>query len=257
MFFLIKINPYSKLTYVLTCFFIGFLLLIINVKSTHAAISLDRTRIIFLSTDKSISLNIANDNKKLPYLAQGWIENDKGEKVSDPFIVLPPIQRIEPDTKSQIKIQALKSVNSLSQVKESVYYFNLREIPPKSDKQNTLQLALQTRIKLFYRPKSIILTNEQMEYLWKEKLTLTLSDGYYIITNPTPYYLTIIDATSSEGGNTVMNFEPIMIEPHGSKRLNGDVKMLGNKPVLTYINDYGGRKLLNFKCHNNKCFPEK
>ncbi|MDP4360542.1 fimbria/pilus periplasmic chaperone, partial [Escherichia coli] len=90
------------------------------------------------------------------YLAQGWIENAQGEKITEPFTVLPPVQRVEPGAKSQVKIQALPSVASLPQDRESVYYFNLREIPPKSDKPNTLQLALQTRIKLFYRPKAII-----------------------------------------------------------------------------------------------------
>lgn len=83
------------------------------------------------------------------------------------------MQRVEPGAKSQVKIQALPSVAALPQDRESVYYFNLREIPPKSDKPNTLQLALQTRIKLFYRPKAIIPTREQMDNPWQEKVTLT------------------------------------------------------------------------------------
>jgi P pilus assembly chaperone PapD len=48
-----------------------------------------------------------------------------------------------------VKVQALPAAKSLPQDRETVYYFNLREIPPRSDKANTLQIALQTRIKLF------------------------------------------------------------------------------------------------------------
>ncbi len=50
------------------------------VPAAQAAISLDRTRAIFNGADKSMTLNIANDNKQLPYLAQAWLENATQEK---------------------------------------------------------------------------------------------------------------------------------------------------------------------------------
>lgn len=241
-----------KLSNISTFLFAG-ILSIMNVGSVYAAVALDRTRAIITGDDKSISLNISNENKQLPYLAQGWIENDKGEKISDPFTVLPPVQRIEPESKSQVKIQALPSVAALPQDRESVYYFNLREIPPKSDKPNTLQLALQTRIKLFYRPTSIIPTREQMDNPWQEKLTLTRQGDHYTVVNPTSYYVTIVDAAAAVGGKTADGFEPIMIAPKSSHILDGTVNSLGNKPVLTYINDYGGRPTLTFQCQSQEC----
>lgn len=48
--------------------------------TAYAAISMDRTRVIFDGDKKSISLNISNNNNQLPYLAQGWIENEEGKK---------------------------------------------------------------------------------------------------------------------------------------------------------------------------------
>ena len=62
----------------------------------QAAIALDRTRVIFDGGNKSTVMNISNNNSKLPYLAQGWIDNSKGEKITSPLIVLPPVQRLEP-----------------------------------------------------------------------------------------------------------------------------------------------------------------
>ncbi|MEQ5724479.1 fimbria/pilus periplasmic chaperone [Providencia rettgeri] len=237
----------------------GVVLISTTLSSAQAAVALDRTRAIITGDEKSISLNISNENKQLPYLAQGWVENEKGEKISDPFTVLPPVQRVEPGAKSQIKIQALPSAASLPQDRESVYYFNLREIPPKSDKPNTLQLALQTRIKLFYRPKSIIPTREQMDNPWQEKVTLTRQGNQYTINNPTAYYVSFVDAVPNKNGQTVAGFEPVMVAPKSSKALNVSADALGNKPVLTYINDYGGRPTLSFTCQGNSCHvvPEK
>ena len=41
--------------------------------TADAAISLDRTRAVYVSDAKSISLNIVNENKELPFPAQsGW-----------------------------------------------------------------------------------------------------------------------------------------------------------------------------------------
>ena len=111
---------------------------VLGVQQAVAAISLDRTRVIFNGDQKSISLSISNQNKELPYLAQGWIEDATGNKVTSPLMVLPPLQRVEPGAKSQVKIQASPEVASLPQDRESLFYFNLREIPPKSSKPNTL-----------------------------------------------------------------------------------------------------------------------
>ncbi|WP_180821372.1 fimbria/pilus periplasmic chaperone, partial [Vibrio parahaemolyticus] len=70
---------------------------------------------------------------------------------------------------SQVKIQALPDIAALPQDRESVYYFNLREIPPRSKEANVLQIALQTRIKLFYRPKALYATRTDLENPWQEK----------------------------------------------------------------------------------------
>lgn len=56
----------------------------------NAAIALDRTRVIFNGNEKTISLNVTNQNKELPYLAQGWVEDANGVKIESPLTVLPP-----------------------------------------------------------------------------------------------------------------------------------------------------------------------
>ncbi|MCW7645964.1 fimbria/pilus periplasmic chaperone [Serratia bockelmannii] len=222
-------------------------------QQASAAIALDRTRVIFNGGDKSVSMSISNENKQLPYLAQGWIEDADGKKISSPLTVLPPVQRLEPGAKSQVKVQGLPAANTLPQDRETLFYFNLREIPPKSNKPNTLQLALQTRIKLFYRPTAIAVTNPESAASWQEKLTLTKQGDGYQVNNPTPYYVTLVDASSKKGGASAPGFEPLMVPPKGSAPLKVSASALGSAPVLTYVNDYGGRPQLTFSCNAASC----
>lgn len=229
----------------------GFLMAVLSLQEAQGAVALDRTRIIFDGAEKSISLNISNENKQLPYLAQGWIEDVKGNKVTSPMMVLPPLQRLEPGAKSQLKIQSKSEINALPQNRETLYYFNLREIPPRSSKPNTLQLALQTRVKLFFRPKALAYVEGMTP--WQEQLTLTKLGDKYQVNNPTGYYVTIIDANNKPKTAGDGHFVPVMVAPKSSETLNQGANILGGAPVLTYINDFGGRPQLQFNCSGSSC----
>lgn len=218
--------------------------------SATAAIAVDRTRVILDGGEKSVSIGITNQNKELPYLAQAWIEDSHGKKINDPLLAIPPVQRVEAGAKGQIKVQVTSGLNTLPQDRESVFYFNTREIPPKSNKPNTLQIALQTRIKLFYRPESVRLDHNKDPF---EALTLTRSGDHYVVHNPTPYFVTLSALSPAVKSANTKGFEPIMVEPKGDATLKGSVSVVGNQPVLTYINDYGGRPKLIFGCSGNTC----
>lgn len=216
--------------------------------SSHASVTPDRTRLVFNESDKSISVTLRNNDPKLPYLAQSWIEDAKGNKISSPLAVLPPVQRIDAMMNGQVKVQGLPDINKLPADRESVFYFNVREIPPKSNKPNTLQIALQTRIKLFWRPKA--LENTSMKSPWQHKVTLIRNGQDFTVNNPTPYYVIISNASAKKGGNPPAGFTPLMMEPKTSAPLNAKMDSV---PVLTYINDYGARMPLYFKCTGNNC----
>ncbi|WP_435952410.1 fimbria/pilus periplasmic chaperone [Dryocola sp. BD626] len=217
----------------------------------QAAIGVDRTRVILDGENNSVSVNLTNNNTALPYLAQTWIEDRDGNKISSPLVSLPPVQRIEPGAKSQAKIQGVGGIKLLPQDKESLFYFNMREIPPKSDKPNTLQIALQTRIKLFYRPAALLADSNAKP--WQESVTLSRKGDDYIAVNPTPYFVTLTAAAASPDAQPVKSFKPVMIEPNGSAPLGVSAGALGSAPVLTYLNDYGGHPRLVFGCSGANC----
>ncbi|EBV5086535.1 molecular chaperone [Salmonella enterica subsp. enterica serovar Minnesota] len=214
---------------------------------SQAAVSLDRTRAIFPGGSKSISLNIANENKQVPYLAQAWLEDVRGKKITTgPLVVTPPVQRLEPGAKSMVRVMA-PGAAVLPQDRESLFYFNLREIPPKSDKANVLQIALQTRIKLFYRPASIV---KAPGAVWQDQLVLTTLPGGYRIDNPTPYYITVIGMGGGEKQTAGSKFDAVMVAPKSGVSVSSGH---WSTPHLTYINDYGGRPTLRFECQAGRC----
>ncbi|MHA7845138.1 fimbrial biogenesis chaperone [Serratia sp. D1N4] len=225
--------------------------LFLGSQAADAAIALDRTRVIYDGQSKSVSLNISNENKELPYLAQAWIENAQHQKVTTPLVVTPPVQRLEPGGKSAVRIAASPEAMALPQDRESLFYFNLREIPPRSEKGNVMQIALQTQIKLFYRPQGI--APKKGEVL-QEQVKLQKTAQGYRIENPTPYYLTVIGLAEKDSTKADDNFQPLMIAPKSTDELKSNHF---NQPTLTYVNDYGGRPVLNFSCNAGHCHVVK
>lgn len=221
--------------------------LLMSVQASQAAIALDRTRANFDGEQKSISLNIRNDNTHLPYLAQSWLEDKDHNKVSSPLMVVPPVQRVEPGAKSQIRVTGTPELAKLPQDRESMFYFNVREIPPRSDKPNVMQIALQTKIKLFYRPKAI---EAAMGDVWQEKLVMHKTAGGYLIENPTPYFVTLINIAGKPHGESSKNFKSVMIAPQSSEQVTTATY---DVPYVTYVNDFGGRPELKFSCSGAVC----
>ncbi|NDJ59240.1 fimbria/pilus periplasmic chaperone [Enterobacteriaceae bacterium 4M9] len=225
--------------------------------NVQAALTVDRSRLVFNEGDKSLSVNVTNRNERDPYLAQAWLEDEQEQKLSGPLMVLPPLQRVEAGTKTLVRIQALPDATSLPQDRESVFWFNLREIPPKSDKPNVLMLAMQSRLKVFYRPKALRVDRMADIVPGAETLTLTRRGGQFILNNPTPYHFTFVEGRSHSDAKGLDGFEPVMIAPKDTLPLPVSAAKYGRTPVLVFVNDYGSQRLLPFKCIGITCKAEK
>lgn len=216
--------------------------------TAQAAVTLDRTRIIFDGNQSSINITIRNDNPELPYLAQSWLEDASEKKLeTGPIIATPPIQRMEPKSTSLVRLSTASSINQLPQDRESLFYYNLREIPPKSTEAGVLQIALQSRVKLFYRPEPIVSESKKE---WTKQLTLTATANGYQLNNPTGFYLTVIGLGNSQKQAEQSDFDAVMIPPKSTHNFKS-AKF--STPYLTYINDYGGKPSLAFKCQAAVC----
>ncbi|MDX7986634.1 molecular chaperone [Xenorhabdus sp. 12] len=220
--------------------------------AVQASISLDRTRIVFPGDKQSIALNIVNENQELPYLAQAWLEDENQQKITTgPLVATPPVQRLQPGKRGLVRLEATSAANLLAQDRESLFYFNLREIPPKSEQDNVLQIALQTKIKLFYRPKAI---QKEPNAVWQDQLILHKISGGYRIENPTPYYITMIGMGNNQEQSEKGKFDTVMLALFGSEGVKRGQYIT---PHLTFINDYGGQTMLQFRCDAERCITDK
>lgn len=227
-------------------------LIFMGIQTATAAINIDRTRIIFPGKDKSVSLVINNQSKTMPYLAQSWMEDEKGNKISEPFTVLPPMQRVEPNTKNQIKIITTQGLEKLPQDRESLFYLNVREIPPVAEKENVVQIAIQSRLKMFYRPPQI---ENNSDKVWAKELKYIHTGTNLLIENPSKYYVTL-GYLSSNANSNFPGFESVMIAPMSKENVTVPTTNF-SQLYAGYMDDYGGMKMLTYQCAASVCQLEK
>jgi P pilus assembly chaperone PapD len=213
-----------------------------------AAVNLDRTRIIYNASDKSVSVMLENQSKELPYLAQVWLENEQGEKITSPLVALPPMQRIDAGQKSQIRILQLPETAGLPKDRESLFYFNVREVPPKSDMSNVMQVAIQSRVKLFFRPAEL---RKQLKANWQEQLQVSRLSNGLKLTNPTPFYITVGYLGKDNKGNA-SGFDSVMLAPFATESLTGN-QYVSDRYSLGYMDDYGGLQVNQYHCPSVQC----
>ena len=222
-----------------------FSLFILNF--AFAQISFDRTRVI-LDMDKSKSQTITaiNPNKTLPFLAQSWIEDEKGNKITQPLIALPIVQRLNPGQEKQIKVELVGNASSLPTDRESLYYFNALGVPPKDGGQNQINIVIQSKLKLFYRPKGLPKYPHQG---WIEELQVQKTSSGLTLQNPTAYHIIIYGLSSTS--NKKLQEKDIILKPFSTEKVN--VKLGNGSPIVHIVNDQGGAKSINFSCNANAC----
>lgn len=223
----------------------GLFALCLYVTAAHAAVVIGGTRVVFPAKDGEVTVRLSNEGNN-PALVETWIDTGDAastpDKVSTPFLITPPLFRIEAHRDQSLRIIATSA--NLPADRETLFWLNVLEVPPKPSGQqftgkNTLQFAIRSRLKLFYRPDGL------SESLVKAtaRLTWKAAQGNAIeVNNPTPYYVTISKLSIQVGGKDYAA-DAGMVAPFGTLRLS--VKDLAQAPAagsaVTYttINDFG------------------
>lgn len=164
--------------------------------SAHASVVIMGTRVVYLSQQKSINVQLNNTGGSSPSLIQSWIDTGDSSSTPDsmkvPFIITPPVFRINPGTGQTLRIMYTQEY--LPRDKETLFYLNVLDIPAKPDDTdiNTsyLQLAVRSRIKLFFRPDSLKIkpSAAYKKVIWS--LNNIGSKSVLKADNRTPYYIT-------------------------------------------------------------------
>lgn len=197
-----------------------------------AAFTLNGTRFIYDEGRKNIAVEVSNENKDT-YGGQVWISNTT-QKDSDVFFIpAPSFFKVGGGEKQIIR---LLNVNpSLPKDKESLFWLNVQEIPPApKDNENILAIALNTQVKLLYRPKVLKEGRNKAE----ENLKVMGS----ILKNPTPYYFAVT-AVKVNGQkiklNNDLDRQLSLFKPFSEINLG---RSLSGVVVVEAIDDYGARR---------------
>lgn len=213
------------------------LALVCTLGNAHAALTISSTRIVYSSDKRSASVVIANPGKQ-PYAAQAWVNTAADDTITAvPFATAPNLFRLNPGKEQTVHISGLP--NDLPQDRESLFFFNLQEIPQAvGDQGNALNIALRTRIKLFYRPSQV--SGDPVRRLTDLQIHRTMLDGvaHLRIHNPTPYHYTFnrLEVVNGKQNRPLANAD--MLAPLSEQLF---VLPTAAKQVLvSIINDYGG-----------------
>lgn len=216
------------------CLMVGLLLVSAAgvAPQAEAAVALGATRVIYPAGSKQVQLPLTNNDEKSTFLIQSWVENADGKK-DGRFVITPPLFSMKGKKENILRIiDATRG--QLPKDRESLFWLSVKAIPAmdkeqKDKQQNTLQIAIVSRIKLYYRPANLELPPEQAA----KKLTFSRQGNSLMLNNPTPYFVTVTEL--SAGKRTLDN---ALVPPLGSTSVTLPTDA-GNHITYRTINDFG------------------
>ncbi|MDA3913130.1 molecular chaperone [Oleiagrimonas sp.] len=224
------------------------LVLCLGAGTARASVIIGGTRVVFPASQGQTTVRLSNKGDQ-PALVEAWIDTGNIHSTPDsskaPFLITPPLFRMEADKDQSLRILFTGNPKSLPADRESLFWLNVLEIPPKPKDaagKNLLQFAVRSRLKLFYRPAK--LAGNPLKA--PDALTWTSSRGSHgavlVVHNPTPYYITITRLSLKVDGKPVKAASG-MVAPFGVQplALSGVKHALpaGTSIAFTTINDYG------------------
>ena len=207
-----------------------------------AAVTLQGTRIVHDAGKGRDTTVRASNVGELPAMTQVWIDDGNAqarpEDVRTPFRLTPAEPRLLQSKQGQayrITYAPRPSEALLPTDRESVFYFNLLDIPPKpanaADK-NLLQFAVRTRVKLFHRPAGLPGSARDAASLlhWR-------GDAQALhVHNPSAYHVTLSTLTLADGQRVDVD----MIAPGQSARFAlPQGAAIPATVTFTWLDDYG------------------
>ncbi len=109
-------------------------LLVITALPAWSGVYIYGTRVIYPAAQKEVTVQLMNKGDRSA-LVQAWIDDGNTqtlpEKLNVPFLLTPPVVKVNGNSGQQLKIKLLNA--NLPQNQESLYYLNVLDIPPNAD----------------------------------------------------------------------------------------------------------------------------
>lgn len=211
-----------------------------TLSTAQAALTVSTTRIVFDSDKRSTSVVIANPSPR-PYAVQTWINTSKDDTDTPvPLATSPGLFRLDPSKEQMVQISRLP--NTLPEDRETLFYLNVQEIPEANpDQVNVLNIALRSRLKLFYRPSGLKGRPDDRAGELKWSVRQQAGKVQLVVDNPTPYHYTFGRLEVTAAGKTEAIQAQAMAAPFAQQAYDLKKVRSTNGLQLTYttINDYG------------------
>ncbi|HGY3716065.1 TPA: molecular chaperone [Citrobacter gillenii] len=163
-------------------------LLFLFINQVQAGVVIGGTRIIYPADQQEVQVALKNKDNNTRYLVQSWVSRIDDSKA--PFIITPPVYKLNENRRTLLHVVYTGGPQTLPQDRESIFIVNVKSVSAISEEsrnKNALQLAVKTRIKLFWRPGN--LGDSEAKSAW-EKLQFQRHGEQLIAKNPTPFYVT-------------------------------------------------------------------
>lgn len=192
------------------CLFVSSLSLAVSVQ---AGVVLNTTRVIYPAKDKEVSL-AAHNSGRAEILLQSWLESGiaAADPSSLPFVITPGLARMPADARQLLRI--IYAGSGMPEDRESVFWLNVQEIPQEVA-ENTLQIAIRQRIKVFFRPRGL----SGDPFKAADGLRWRVLKDQLQVENPSPYHVSMIGIGLRQGGRELMTKDSQMLAPRQSLRL--------------------------------------
>lgn len=125
----------------------------------QAGIVIQGSRVVYPAKEREVSIKMTNIGEQ-PSLVQAWVDkgNEKltADKADGPFLITPPITRVEAKKGQTLRL-VYTGDEAASKTQETVFWLNVLDVPPmpKDQEANFLQVAVRSRLKIFYRPEGL------------------------------------------------------------------------------------------------------
>ncbi len=201
---------------------------------SSAGVIIGGTRVIYSSDKSDATISIKNNESTTPYLIQTWVDPFKKDTSANkpPFTVIPPVSRLEARQEKILRIMKVKG--ELPDDRESLFWLNIKNIPPSSSNPNSLEIAIKTRIKLFWRPAKLNMTTERAA----AKVKWSIQNRQLVIENPSPLHINVMNVTV-DSKDVTLNIIP----PFDTVRLPLPEGINGRALIWRFVNDFGAISL--------------
>ncbi|CNI32781.1 putative fimbrial chaperone [Yersinia massiliensis] len=226
-------------------FLFATLLIFMGISFANASVVMGGSRIIYPAGAKEHSVQLTN-NDNFANAVQVWLDSGDAQSTPEtgkaPFIVTPPFFRIEANAGQTLRLKYTGS--GLPTDKESIFYLNFLQVPPvnKAEKNNKMLVLLRNRIKLFYRPDSIVGRSDQVPSALTFSVRQQGSNVVVTGKNPTGFFATIASG-EVVGGGKKLKMKSEMIAPMSQAEWIIPNSSAPSNPVINFrvVNDFGGQ----------------